>query len=725
MSQTIKIYFLLLAGLTYSISNFAQEVLSITADMFSPQAQFILDNAENWLYKAGNNPAWAAKELDISDWKKFKPTELTIANADETGRLEGWFRIKIKIDPSLKNKPLYFNKRTRDAADVYLNGQLIKSYGKITPNRATYDGWVENGQLPIQIILKPDSIYTLVIHTLDYTIMYPPRLASAIAGANIFFEIDGQKYYEERKFYWQYSPIFRTLWVTTCGLLALFFWFLVYLNPSEKNLRIIAVCATLGTLSAFGFIITDVVGVTFTKWRIYFSVFLLGIFAYISYMPRVVAQIFTGTIPKRINYLTIGFFVIGCINVLITLNIVPMIVIIFLSFTICIYLLVKHWTTLKGAQWAFVVGIISTIFNLMVLVTLVFLKEYQHVGIPTQILEIVTTGIFLSLPLAMLVYTALRFNEINKAVELQAQKVVQVSEEKAVQLQKINAASAKFVPSTFLNFLGKENILEATLGDYVEKQVSVLFSDIRDYTTLSEQMTPEENFRFVNAYNRRMGPIIQEYQGFVNQYLGDGLMAIFPENTEGTLKAAISMQQTLQGYNQKRIAKNKIPIRMGIGIHAGPLIMGIIGDDQRMDAATISDTVNAASRVEGLTKHFGANILLSEAVVDNLSNRNLFNLRYLGLVQVKGKQEAIKIYECFDGDSLEMIALKKATLVDFEEGIKLYYQQDFKEALSFFEKILSQNPNDKTTQFFIIKIRNLTQQALPKDWTGVEMMEKK
>jgi len=80
MSQTIKIYFLLLAGLTYSISNFAQEVLSITADMFSPQAQFILDNAENWLYKAGNNPAWAAKELDISDWKKFKPTELT----------EGW-----------------------------------------------------------------------------------------------------------------------------------------------------------------------------------------------------------------------------------------------------------------------------------------------------------------------------------------------------------------------------------------------------------------------------------------------------------------------------------------------------------------------------------------------------------------------------------------------------------------------------------------------------------
>lgn len=725
MNPTIKIFSLLLFGWTFSFNTFAQEVLTVTTDILSSKEQLILDEADNWLFQKGNNPAWAAKNLDVSTWKKFKPTDLSITDADETGRVEGWFRIKIKIAPSLKDKPLYFNKRTRDAANIYLDGKLIKSYGKIAPSRATYNNSIDNGLLPIPISLQVDSIYTIAIHILDYTVMYPPRLASAISGPHIFFEIVGQKYYDARIVYWKYNPIFRTFWVTTCGLLTLFFWYLVYLNPSEKSLRLIAICVSLGTFSALGFSLFEAIGITFSQWRIYFSATLIGVFAYLSYMIRVVAKIFIGSIPRNINLLTIGIFVVGFLNVFITLNIIPMIGIILLTFITCSYLLIKYWTTLKGAQWAFVVGIISTIFFLMVLVVLAFLNDYRHVGISPQIMETITTFGFLSLPISMLVYTALRFKEINTEVQTKAYEVVRISEEKAIQLQKINTASAKFVPSTFLNFLGKENILDATLGDYVEKQVSVLFSDIRDYTTLSEQMTPEENFRFVNAYNRRMGPIIQKHQGFVNQYLGDGLMAIFPENTSATLKAAIAMQQTLQEYNHTRIAKTKIPIRMGIGIHAGPLIMGIIGDDQRMDAATISDTVNAASRVEGLTKHFGANILLSEAVVDNLPNRDAFNLRYLGLVQVKGKQEVIKIYECFDGNAEEMIALKKVTKLEFEEGMKYYYTKNFDQGLEAFAKVLKLNPKDGTAQFFINKLKGLKQQELDEDWTGVELMVNK
>ena len=296
-------------------------------------------------------------------------------------------------------------------------------------------------------------------------------------------------------------------------------------------------------------------------------------------------------------------------------------------------------------------------------------------------------------------------------------------QEKAEQLQKINIASAKFVPTTFLNFLGKQNILEATLGDYVEKQVTILFSDIRDYTSLSEIMKPEENFRFVNAFNQRMGPIIQKHQGFVNQYLGDGLMAIFPENTDDTLRAAIEMHVILRKYNKERIAKGRVPLQMGIGLHAGPLIMGIIGDKQRMDAATISDTVNASSRVEGLTKHFGSNILITEAVVNKLRNRNAFNLRYLGLVQVKGKAQVMKIYECFDGDSEHQIELKKVTLADFEKGMKLYYNKMFAEAEKYFTKVVKKNKSDKSAVLFLEKINSLQLAELPADWNGVELMK--
>jgi len=103
----------------------------------------------------------------------------------------------------------------------------------------------------------------------------------------------------------------------------------------------------------------------------------------------------------------------------------------------------------------------------------------------------------------------------------------EVEQQKTKQLRQINIVSNKFVPKTFLNFLGKSNILDATLGDYVEKQVTVMFSDIRDYTSLSEKMTPKQNFKFVNRFNQLMGPIIQHNKGFINQYLGDGLMAIF------------------------------------------------------------------------------------------------------------------------------------------------------------------------------------------------------
>lgn len=297
-----------------------------------------------------------------------------------------------------------------------------------------------------------------------------------------------------------------------------------------------------------------------------------------------------------------------------------------------------------------------------------------------------------------------------------------IEQQKSKQLQRISIASNKFVPTTFLNFLGKSNILDATLGDYVEKQVTVMFSDIRDYTSLSEKMTPKQNFKFVNAFNQRMGPIIQQNKGFINQYLGDGMMAIFPERAEDPLKAAISMQQNLIAYNPSRINKGRVPIKMGIGLHAGPLIMGIIGYDERMDAAIISDTVNAASRLENLTKHFGVSILVSDTVVNRLVNKEAYNLRYLGLVQVKGKQEAIKIYECFDGDELATKEKKAISKEKFNQGINAYYAKKFEQADELLRYVLAQNPSDHTAQLFYNKNKISMKEGIPENWTGIEVI---
>ncbi len=190
-------------------------------------------------------------------------------------------------------------------------------------------------------------------------------------------------------------------------------------------------------------------------------------------------------------------------------------------------------------------------------------------------------------------------------------------------------------------------------------------------------MTPEENFRFVNAFHGRLGPIVQANFGFINQYLGDGIMAIFIQKPEDALRASILMQKNIRAYNLTRLTKGRSLIRTGMGMHTGPLIMGIIGDDKRMDAATISDTVNTASRIESLTKFYGANILISEDSLKGIVDKSPFNLRFLGKVLVKGKQHELGIYECIDGDEPEMLWYKQATLEDFAKGVNLFFERDF------------------------------------------------
>jgi adenylate cyclase len=285
-------------------------------------------------------------------------------------------------------------------------------------------------------------------------------------------------------------------------------------------------------------------------------------------------------------------------------------------------------------------------------------------------------------------------------------------------------ATGKFVPYEFIGALGHKVITDVRLGDQVEKIVTVLFSDIRDYTTLSEQMTPEENFRFVCSFNERMGPAIRKHNGFINQYLGDAIMAIFPGQASDALNAAIEMHMEVQKLNEGRRLRNEPSIKIGVGIHTGPLIMGITGDENRMDAATISDTVNTASRLEGLTKQYRASILLSDACLLQIEKEN-YCLRYLGLVQLKGKQEPLHIYECFSPNTKEEVARKQKTLALFNEGIENYLNSFFSNSVQAFETVTEINPEDLTAGFFLDNAKIFLQKGVPENWNGIIEMASK
>lgn len=296
---------------------------------------------------------------------------------------------------------------------------------------------------------------------------------------------------------------------------------------------------------------------------------------------------------------------------------------------------------------------------------------------------------------------------------------------RTAELVKLNAALERFVPHEFLQFLGKSSIVDVTLGDQVQRDMTIFFSDIRSFTTLSEQMSPQENFIFINDYLSRVSPIIRNHHGFIDKYIGDAVMALFPDDVEHALVAAISIQQELFKFNKERRAGGQPPIEVGTGIHTGSLMLGTIGEKQRMESTVISDNVNLAFRLEGLTKLYGASIVLSQYSLFSLSQPNRYRFRFLDRVRVKGKAEPVSVFEIFEGDPPQVIDLKLKTLRDFEKGLLHYHSREFEAARSRFARVMAVNPSDKAAGLYRKRAEHFERYGVPPDWEGITALTEK
>ena len=290
--------------------------------------------------------------------------------------------------------------------------------------------------------------------------------------------------------------------------------------------------------------------------------------------------------------------------------------------------------------------------------------------------------------------------------------------------QTVNSYS-NFVPHNFLQFLGKEEITQISLGDQIQRVMTILFSDIRSFTSLSEKMSPSETFQFINSYLHIMEPLARKHRGFIDKYIGDGIMAIYPEHAEDALLSAISMQSEVFSYNAYRKNEGQVPITIGVGIHTGNLILGIIGGEKRMDGTVISDSVNTASRLEGLTKIFGAGIIISDTSISTIKNKDQYALRYLGMIQVKGKEEYNKIYECMMSMNDVLLSKKIDLKKEFEIAVETFIEGDLKKSKSLFTKLQKLNPGDKAVLFYLSIISYYEKVGVPKEWHGTVEMDSK
>lgn len=253
-------------------------------------------------------------------------------------------------------------------------------------------------------------------------------------------------------------------------------------------------------------------------------------------------------------------------------------------------------------------------------------------------------------------------------------------------LSKTNKAYGRFIPREFLNFLEKKDIKDVELGDQIQKQMTVFFSDIRSFTELSESMTPVENFNFINSYLKRINPIIRKNKGFIDKFIGDAVMAIFPESPEDAVTAAIEIQLEIRKYNAHRHNNGYRPIQIGIGINTGSLMMGTVGDINRMDTTVIGDTVNLASRLESLTKQYFVPIIVSEFSVAQMSSIDSFRFREIDSVRVRGKSAPINIYECYATDTEDRIKQKEESSVFLFPGLIQYQLGNYETAFKNFMK---------------------------------------
>jgi len=279
-----------------------------------------------------------------------------------------------------------------------------------------------------------------------------------------------------------------------------------------------------------------------------------------------------------------------------------------------------------------------------------------------------------------------------------------------IELAKINMAYSRFVPREFLGYLGHESIVQVRLGDQVQKQMTVFFSDIRSFTTLSETMTPKENFDFLNSYLRRVSPVIRQNQGFIDKYIGDAIMALFPENPANALEAALEMLDLIEAYNPSRLERGYAPIEIGFGLHTGSLMLGTIGEQERMEGTVISDAVNLASRMEGLTKIYAAPIIISEQVRESLPANHTYPMRPLGQVKVKGKNQSVRVYEVIDRRKNEIQALKLETIETFSAGIQAYENQAYSEAQSYFSQVYRKNQADLAALLYLEYCQGIEEQ---------------
>lgn len=288
--------------------------------------------------------------------------------------------------------------------------------------------------------------------------------------------------------------------------------------------------------------------------------------------------------------------------------------------------------------------------------------------------------------------------------ELQTRKKYVAEHEQSLSLLKQTEwAYGRLIPHQLLALLERKSILDVKLGDQVERKLTVMFTDIRNFTLLSESMPPQENFNFLNSYLKQMEPVIGAHRGIIDKYAGDTILALFTQGADDALVGATHMLEKLEEYNSGRARAGYTPIQIGIGLNTGLVMIGTVGGENRMESTVIGDTVNLSSRIEEATKIYQTPLLISQNTLYDLANPGKYDIRFLDRIRVKGKTQPLSIYEVFDNDPIKLRDGKRAAKAKFEAAIAFYHLKEIPRAMELLKQCIETTPKDTPALIYLAR----------------------
>ena len=431
----MKKVFIIILFLLLPILGLAQNaVVNIAQSDFDKDLDsYNISAVDGWVFHPGNNNEWSKQNIDVSGWQKLSPAELSVKYADKNGKAEGWFRTKIKFDNSLGNTSIGVKLGSWAATDLYINGQLVTSSGNTGDDGNAIKEQNPYGKLSFPANLKSGQVYAIAVHVVDFKHAFIPSLLrsqySKAFGSILTFT--GSNNDSITKAFVNENIVFITIITSVFAILTLLFWILLLQNPAEKNLRLIAYCTTMMMLTFFS-ASREYFSSSFSGVEIWNVVNGISFSLFYTLTLLIIVNVFNRKVSKPFKVFLVIFSICLFSNIFLPSHISVVFVVIstVLLFIICIYYTVSSWKNLKGAQWAVVTGLL--VFMLLI-ITYITLRGTESSVFTPVVSRVLHTCLALSFPLSLLVYVSMRFKEIINEVQLNAKRVVDLSEEKKEQ----------------------------------------------------------------------------------------------------------------------------------------------------------------------------------------------------------------------------------------------------------------------------------------------------